>query len=639
MRVGTFPVVILLWITCVRSQTRRLYWSTDSEFGSNARSFGPDGPWPAIGLSGEPGSTDVESISHFLWPTGGTDSMMISVEDGGTYNSSATGSTVVSNSSSVTFKNDWPLGLEKNALSKVYRYTMNLLSLTGNTTSNFWADMSFEIWVPDLLPTAYSNLSTEAARIGTLALGDDSTPYDSTSGSGVYSVTDALKAENFIGNGSWFMHMGSVALGQPPSLIMGGYEENRILGDVATFFLDWTLPRIFLADVLLDFETGGSPYNTTIGSVWKSANIANSARSMVRRFSGPAESVMIHPNAATPYLYLPPEVCEAAASHLPVRWVSDIGLYVWDFQADPIGTARFVNSPAYMAFVFSDEKSKKVTIKIPFRLLNLTIDRLPSRENYVNCEVDSYWPCKPWTESDLDASLSLSRYTLGRAFLQGAFTGFNYDRGIFYMAQAPGPGMAERHIVTDDTWDLPSRSGNTFADTWRGHWTEVEAGAGGTGGAGGTSGTPSETTSVNSTSTDGLGTGAIAGIAVAGGVAMVAIIWFFCWRARRKRNSDEEHRTDKGSGGGLHDADIFTGGKAEMDGKGVPISELEHHDRKSALGEQQPQELPSPFNSPMNSIPGFSDMVFELPDGNWVSHEKAEKAKKEENRGEDERSK
>ncbi|KXH66675.1 hypothetical protein CSAL01_06639 [Colletotrichum salicis] len=424
--------------------------------------------------------------------------------------------------------------------------------------------------LPDLLPTAYSNLSTEAARIGTLALRDDGIPHDSTSGSGVYSVTDALKAENFIGNSSRFMDMGSVAL-------------------------------------------GASPYNTTVGSVWKSANIANSARSMVRRFSDPAESVMIHPNAATPYLYLPPDVCEAAASHLPVRWVSEIGLYVWDFQADPTGTARFVNSPAYMAFVFSDERSKKGTIKIPFRLLNLTIDRLPSRENYVNWEVDSYWPCKPWTESDLDASLSLSRYTLGRAFLQGASTGFDYDRGIFYMTQAPGPGMAERHIVTDDTWDLPSRSANTFADTWRGHWTEVEAGAGGTGG---TSGTPSETTSVNSTSTGGLGTGAIVGIAVAGGVAMVAIIWFFCWRARRKRNSDEEHRTDKGSGGGLHDADTFTGGKAEMDGKGVPISELEHHDRKSALGEQQPQELPSPFNSPMKSSPGFSDMVFELPDGN-----------------------
>ncbi|KAG7050901.1 aspartic-type endopeptidase [Colletotrichum scovillei] len=566
--------------------------------------------------------------------------MMISVEDGGNYNGTASRESVLkSNASAVALMDDWPLGLDKNAMSKLYRQRTNLLSRMNDVKRSYWADITIDIYNPNLYPTAYSNISNETAPVGTIGLGDELS-YDHTNPNYIYSITDQMTSENFIANSSWYMHLGSVALGQTGSLILGGYEENRILGDVGTFHLDSTLPRVILVDVLLDFEAGPSPYNTTVGSVWQSESLPAAVQSMANKYGGPAGSALVLPNAAAPYLYLPPEVCEAAASHLPVRWVPEIGLYVWEFHSDPVGTTRFVNSPASMAFVFTDENSRNITIKIPFRLLNLTIDRMPARENYVNWGVDTYWPCKPWTESDIVASSSLNRYTLGRAFLQGAFTGFNYDRERFFMAQAPGPGMSEQLIVPDNSQDLRSRPADTFVDTWREYWTELEVAAGGTGGTGGTPGTTPEATGDNSTPTSGLGTGAIAGIAVAAGcglVALVALLWFFCWRARRRRNSDEEHKNENGSGRGLHDADIFTGGKAEMDGKGVPISELEHHDRKSALGEQQPQELPSPFNSPMNSSPGFSDLVFELPDGNWGRHEKGEKGDMSEKRDGDKR--
>ncbi|OHE94152.1 hypothetical protein CORC01_10490 [Colletotrichum orchidophilum] len=480
-----------------------------------------------------------------------------------------------------------PIGLEERTRSQVYHHRVTLLSRSGAGTGGLWAGITIEIWVPNLYPAAYFNGSIRTAVVRVLGLGED-----------------------------WFMHMGSVALGQPGSLTLGGYEENRILGQAAAFFIDTELPRVFLVDVLLDFETEESPYNTTVGSVWQNVNLPDTARSVVKQFGGASGSAMVLPNAAVSYLYLPPEVCEAAASHLPVRRVSEIGLYVWDFQGDPIGTARFVNSPAYMAFVFSDEVSRNLTIKIPFKLLNLTIDRIPSRESAVNWELDSYWPCKPWTAADLDASLSQGRYQLGRAFLQGTFTGFNYYRRWFYMAQAPGPGMAQRIIVKDDVWDSRSRSADTFADTWRASWTEVQLETERP------SGIPLDAIGFNSTSTGRLGTGAIAGIAVGAGcslVATVAALWFFCWRARRKRD-DDDVGGDRGRG--VHDVYVFTGGKAEIDGEGMPMSGLAHRGPKSALGGQEPQELPKPFTSLMNGSPGPIRMVFELPGADMVSHEK-----------------
>ncbi|KAK1676830.1 aspartic peptidase domain-containing protein [Colletotrichum godetiae] len=620
------------WTGWLYGTIKRLYWTTDA---GQSTSVGPDGPWQAIWIYDW-----YSNITYNFWPTGGVRTMMVPVGNGDDYISAYGQPIKLESGSGVRLmRSSWPIGLDENISGYLWRDRMNLVSREDSQAEESRADIDLNIFIPSEspYPGAYSNGSNGNKAVGALGLGADTSTIqqpDDFPRFKIDTVTGQLVSEEKIASKSWFMHMGSVHLGQPGSLTLGGYEQNRALGNVGTFFLDGELPRVFLTDVYLDFETGETPYNETVGSVWQDIVIDEEAQSSVDQYGGPAGSVMVLPNAAAPYLYLPRGVCEAAAMALPVRWVSQVGLYVWDFSGQPDRTNRFINSPAYMGFTFSDEKAKNLTIKIPFKLLNLTLDDTPARHDSVNWGIDFYWPCKSWDKpSATDPSVSTypgSRWPLGRAFLQGAFTGFNYDRKRFYMAQAPGPGMGQRIVVDDDSETIRSKPEDTFAETWQAYWTKIEPL------------TPNDTTGVISTSTSGIAKSAIVGIAIGascGLCALLALLWFFCRRARRDRDQSDGKQGKKSGDEGVLDAEFFTGGKAEMDGKGVSISELGHHDWKSALGEQQPQELPSPFNPPMNSSHGFSDMVFELPDGNWVSHEKGEKAKKEENGGEDEKSK
>ncbi|EXF84455.1 hypothetical protein CFIO01_02770 [Colletotrichum fioriniae PJ7] len=422
-------------------------------------------------------------MTYTFWPTGGVRSMLVPVGNGDDYISAYGQPIKLAGGSGVRLmRSSWPLGLDENISGYLWRDRMNLVSREDSQAEESRAEVDLNIWIPSEspYPGAYSNGSNGNIAVGALGLGADTSTFqqpDDFPRFKIDTITGQLVSEEKIASKSWFMHMGSVPLGQPGSLTLGGYEQNRVLGDVGTFSLDGELPRVFLTDVHLDFETGESPYNQTVGSVWKDIVIDEEAQGSVNQYGGPVGSVMVLPNAAAPYLYLPRGVCEAAALALPVRWVAEVG----------------------------------------------------------------------------------NRWPLGRAFLQGAFTGFNYDRKKFYMAQAPGPGMAQRIVVDDDSETIRSRPGDTFADTWQSYWTKLE------------SVTPNNATGVNSTSTSGLGKSAITGIAVGASCGLgvlLAVFWFFCWRARRNRDVSDGEAEKNGGREVVLDADFFTGGKAEMDGRG-----------------------------------------------------------------------
>lgn len=127
----------------------------------------------------------------------------------------------------------------------------------------------------------------------------------------------------------------------------------------------------------------------------------------------------------------------------------------------------------------------------------------------------------------------MTPYQLGRAFLQGAFFGANWNandnKTVWWLAQAPGPNIPTRPnpvaIGTIDATIVPST--NDWAASWKGIWNTAPGTtptiSGSTNGTGSSSsdGFPTPNSS-NTTKDEGLSTSAKVGIAV-GAVAVAAI--------------------------------------------------------------------------------------------------------------------
>ncbi|WYZ40813.1 hypothetical protein EsH8_IV_001154 [Colletotrichum jinshuiense] len=450
------------------------------------------------------------------------------------------------------------------------------------------------VWHSDYYNTTYDD-----EIVGTLGLGKTDNQESQSNIKSTYGMPDTVLEQmtrgRVISTASWYMHMASVSLGQSPSLTLGGYERNRALGDIGTFPMDEELPRVFLIDVALGVETGGSPFtNEYAGSVWQGIGNDERGKNLVKSSGGPTGSAMVLPNAAVPYIYLPPGTCEAAAAQIPVKWNEHLGLYLWD-ENQPTLVSRLINSPAYMAFTFSDEDATNITVKVPFKLLNLTLNRSPSRDWQYRHQL--YWPCKPWdiTYKDDAESGGENRWQLGRAFLQGAFVGFNYVRGKFYMAQAPGPDMGQHVTLDDNLTTIYSDPSMTFAESWKSSWAELP--------------THSEEVGPEYEYFDepaDLGRGPKAVIAV-GAVICAVALFASIYLIRRRVQRQKQSRAADDDGG------VFTGGKPEMDGQGVHEAKPLNATAPSELNGIGLAEMPSPTTPLIYDGLHRDGLVYELP--------------------------
>ena len=172
--------------------------------------------------------------------------------------------------------------------------------------------------------------------------------------------------------------------------------------------------------------------------------------------------------------------------------------------------SRIVGSPAFMAIVLADSNAKNITIKIPFQVLNLTIS--PP----ITDTPTQYFPCT--------TLLNHTVYTLGRAFLQAAFVGFDFENSLTYIAQAPGPDMEQSIVKTYHPTDenITRNSLGTYASSWKAFWKVLD-------------------NNNASTPSSGLSGGEIAGV-VAGSLLLAlgilaAVIFMRRMRKRRARNA------------------------------------------------------------------------------------------------------
>ena len=81
-----------------------------------------------------------------------------------------------------------------------------------------------------------------------------------------------------------------------------------------------------------------------------------------------------------------------------------------------------------------------------------------------------YLPCRPFHALD-----GFGNYYLGKAFLQAAFLGMNWQEQKFFLAQAPGPGVGASNIRSIQSNDITISSDpiENFATTWARNWKAI----------------------------------------------------------------------------------------------------------------------------------------------------------------------
>ncbi|MCJ1439193.1 hypothetical protein MMC27_008584 [Xylographa pallens] len=411
-------------------------------------------------------------------------------------------------------------------------------------------------------------------EVGTLALGGENINQSYPQVNGVNNFNSSLLsgylyAAGQISSNSYGLHIGSASLGIPGSAFVGGYDQSRVLGVVttqSTFSASSALP-IDLLDIGIGVAEGGSPFNFT-----------SKSGLLMQGNSSISVSLQVLIEATIPYLYLPSSTCDAIASQLPVTYQSDYGLYFWD-TADP-QYALIVSSPSYLSFTFRLDQgnSDNITINVPFKLLNLTLDAP------LVATPTPYFPCRPLTDG--------GSFTLGRAFLQAAFVGVNWMSGAFtndvwFLAQAPGPNTASTAVATpievSDT--TIGNSTNRWIDSWKGVWTVINS-------ANQTAPTNSTNQPIHASSTH-ISDGAIAGIVV-GAILLVvvlALVIIFCVRQRRRRTASVRSRQEydllnRNPGIGQKDESRLTeAGMSELETSEIdPYVELENSQRAELDG-------------------------------------------------------
>ncbi|KAK4182382.1 aspartic peptidase domain-containing protein [Podospora australis] len=393
-----------------------------------------------------------------------------------------------------------------------------------------------------------------ANDVGNLALA----PNNDTGSTG--SILQHLRKAGKIESNSFGLHIGAAknTVFQGGNLVLGGYNPDRVMGEVAVFdLMDDSastgasyLPKIYLADVQLGVDEGGVPFDwpASWGKVRRIMDELprNSKLDLLARKQkgmGIGSTVLVVPDPTVPLMYLPPGACEHAAEHLPIWWNSTLALWIWN-MTDP-RFERIMRSPAHMNFVLRNGRnrfqgadsfpiSQTIHIKVPFSLLNLTLEHpvLPEQDQTL-----SYFPCRSVEPTE-------GYWKLGRAFLQSAFLGVNYDQNLIYMAQAPGLYMTSydhsnrRRIKSTDEFLPAGRNISERLQTWQGFYTPIPEPA-----------TPSPTDSVDSSRGSSSGSKGLSKTAkIAVGVAVplfcllaaLEVLWIVnrCKKRRAKKNSE-----------------------------------------------------------------------------------------------------
>ncbi|RAH64153.1 putative aspartic-type endopeptidase [Aspergillus aculeatinus CBS 121060] len=333
---------------------------------------------------------------------------------------------------------------------------------------------------------------------------------------------------------SYGMHIGTPTYNLAGSLLLGGYDQSRVLGEVSSqpYSDDGGFP-IKLRDISLGVVRGGSPWSSSTTNSTTNSNptgLLAAGNSSIT-----SNEITVYSSPGDSYIYLPQSTCDAIAAHLPVTYQSTHGLYI-SITSNP-AYRSIITSPSYLAFTFAKDNSNRanITIKIPFAVLNLTLT--PP----LVAQPTPYFPCRGTTTAG-------AVYALGRAFCRPHF---GSGTGNWFLAQAPGPNLqtpSTTVIQPEDTTVLGSDNG--WEDSWSGVWTALPvATVAASASASTTNTTTNGRSSCGDCSTETLSTGAKIGIGVVCGVVSIgATVLFTLWYVTRRRRASLDKVGSDGGG-------------------------------------------------------------------------------------------
>ena len=486
----------------------------------NAPVVGPDGPWYAVIVA--TGANPMQFVTMYPifnastgWFVGALNCNNASqscTQPANTYYDSTSSSALTTpplsameNSSALTF-------------GDIYPSTGQLLNTTGSF--GYWHAESF-ITAPNIgqldpffvrgmsqLTSNYTNVqfpngaSYVPISMFTLDPGIVYLPATTNDSYYDYNFLSNLYNNSAVASASWAMHVGSVAQQINGSLICGSYDQTRLIGNAGAF----SSSSVKMTSLSLGASSGG--YN------W-------SAAQMDQNYLGSSSSgLQVSINSAVPYSYLPTSVSSSLAQVLPISYDTRFNLYTWQTANQSYNS--MVTSPTYLNFTFSTSNNEPISIRVPLALLNLTLSAPLVSEPL------SYFPCSPNDDPSL--------FTLGRAFLQAAYIGQNYNSSTFWIGQAPGPtDLADFPVIKTINPSTTTLVADATGKTWEQSWAGVlkalppssASDGGGTssneGGGDGSESSPTATPSPMASGNSQISGGAIAGIVI-GVLAIVAIV-------------------------------------------------------------------------------------------------------------------
>ncbi|OJJ39962.1 hypothetical protein ASPWEDRAFT_49803 [Aspergillus wentii DTO 134E9] len=475
-------------------------WST--------KEYGPDGPWSAVSTT----IGDKYSVDLYPGDIGSSNVMQSQLCENTTLSSTCYAERAGTvNISAIDYPISW-----KNPSNW---HSCSFSTDGGCRFSDFSTVMSFGSSVPNVSMSAiweayetYPGGAQYQPQVGTLSLGGPYPFYPTNGGTNI--INWYLYNDSSIPSYSYGLHIGSVEPSVTRSLLLGGYDQNRVLGEVSAQSVVLNAAnsgalQIGLEDIGLGVASGGSPFNFT------------SKEGLFVQSDGVARRSSVTADPTKPYLYLPKNSCDAIAAELPVSFNESLGLYFWNTSSSQYND--IVSSPTYLSFTFDKDSAnnKNFTIKVPFQLLNLTLQEPLVSQN------TSYFPCFPYDEDNANP-------ILGRAFLQAAFVGANFfqgtdNQGTWFLAQAPGPSLPATAVTTINPSDKTIQgSSSSWEETWDGYWTPLSD-------------------SGSSKKSGGLSTGGKVGVGVGVGIAgaiIIAAVAAWAIVRRRRNNAPQQLAAD-----------------------------------------------------------------------------------------------
>ncbi|APA13075.1 hypothetical protein sscle_10g078450 [Sclerotinia sclerotiorum 1980 UF-70] len=265
---------------------------------------------------------------------------------------------------------------------------------------------------PTIRNATIAMINTTVYWVGSFGLGASVGNYSYITPNSTYTQLESLG--EIVGAGYGYT-AGAVyqQKGEPMSLTLGGYDENRFIPHNVSFTLtqDPAIPQVFVESIFVSSSNGSN----------KSIQLASADDKI---------SALI--DSSTPYLWLPEAVCDRFADALGLTYNESLNLYTFDENPNQHNNLSDSSTATIFTFRLKDTSTDAdiVEIKLPYAAfdLRLTYPYIPNTEFGADQASKFYFP--------LARSENTSQYTIGRVFLQEAYIITSYETNQFSLHQA-----------------------------------------------------------------------------------------------------------------------------------------------------------------------------------------------------------